>query len=153
MATPHVAGVAALLLQARPSSTSVQLKNAITSSARRDALRDMWPASMGLWKNRCHRARWEPCFQSGRSQMLCREISPSNRIIPTHLIRRRKYGTRSHKTSKGTVSLTVFDVLGKKVARLSTSNKQKERSLHHGMRRLPPAAYIFASCGQGVFSM
>ncbi|HTR80873.1 MAG TPA: S8 family serine peptidase [Bacteroidota bacterium] len=36
MAAPHIAGVLALLLEAKPTSTSDQLRNAVISSARRD---------------------------------------------------------------------------------------------------------------------
>ena len=118
MATPHVAGVAALMLQANPSYTSDQLKNAMISSARRDvftgtSVTPLWgygkidaTGSMGtvlIVKNVPDAVPTDFSL----NQNYPNPFNPSTQIrytLPQHF--------------KGNVVLTVFDVLGKKVTTL-----------------------------------
>ena len=118
MATPHVAGLAALLLQAKPSSTSDQLKNAMISSAIRDSLTGPTPS-----------ARWGygkvDATGSMGTVLSVRQVSndvPRNFSLDQNYPNPFNPSTQIRYTLpqsfKGNVSLIIFDVLGKKVATL-----------------------------------
>jgi len=118
MATPHVAGLAALLLQARPSLTSDQLKNAMISSAIRDSLTGSTPNS-----------RWGygkvNATGSMGSVLSVRQVSnevPGNFSLDQNYPNPFNPSTQIRYTLpqnfKGNVSLVIFDVLGKRVATL-----------------------------------
>ncbi len=118
MATPHVAGVAALLLQAKPLSTSDQLKNAMLSSARRDgfttpSINTQW----GYGKLDATGAMGIVLSVKKVSDVLPSSFSlEQNYPNPFNPATQIRYTIPQH--FKGDVSLTVFDVLGKKVATL-----------------------------------
>ena len=142
MATPHVAGVAALLLQARPSSTSVQLKNAITSSARRDAFTGY--AASPQWGY----GKIDATGSMG-TVLSVRQVSDA---LPRNFSLEQNYPNPFNPSTqirytlpqnfKGTVSLTVFDVLGKKVATL-VNEQQTEGTF--------AASWNAASSASGVY--
>jgi subtilisin family serine protease len=141
MATPHVAGVAALLLQGKPSLTSDQLKNAITSSARRDALTGPVNPQWGYGKI--------DATGSMGTVLSVRQVSDA---LPKNFSLEQNYPNPFNPSTqirytlpqnfKGTVSLTVFDVLGKKVATL-VNEQQTEGTF--------TASWNAASSASGVY--
>ena len=118
MATPHVAGVAALMLQAKPSSTSDQLKNAMISSGRKDAFTGSSPTP--LWG-------YGKIDATGSMGTVLSVRSVPN-TLPRNFSFEQNYPNPFNPSTqiqytlpenfKGNVSLTVFDVLGKKVTTL-----------------------------------
>ncbi len=142
MATPHVAGVAALMLQAKPSSTSDQLKNAMISSARRDSLTGSSISS-----------RWGygkiDATGSMGTVLSVRQVSND---LPRSFSLEQNYPNPFNPSTqirytlppnfKGNVSLTVFDVLGKKVATL-VNEQQTEGTFS--------ASWNAASSASGVY--
>ena len=141
MATPHVAGVAALLLQGKPSLTSDQLKNAITSSARRDALTGPVNPQWGYGK-----------IDATGSMGTVLSVRQVSNALPTNFSLEQNYPNPFNPSTqirymlpqnfKGTVSLTVFDVLGKKVATL-VNEQQTEGTF--------AASWNAASSASGVY--
>ncbi|MGA7162326.1 MAG: S8 family serine peptidase [Bacteroidota bacterium] len=118
MATPHVAGVAALLLQSKPTLTSDQLKNAMTTTARRDAFTGSSVSSLwGYGKIDATGAMGNVLSAVKSSVALPTDFSlDQNYPNPFNPSTEIRYTLPQH--FKGNVSLTVFDVLGKKVATL-----------------------------------
>jgi len=118
MATPHVAGVAALLLQAKPGYTSDQIKNAMTSTARKDVF------TGGSVSSQWGYGKIDATGSMG-SVLAVKEVTAS---VPRNFSLEQNYpnpfnpSTQIHYTLpqnfRGMVSLTVFDILGKKVAAL-----------------------------------
>jgi subtilisin family serine protease len=141
MATPHVAGVAALLLQGKPSLTSDQLKNAITSSARRDALTGPVNPQWGYGKIDATGSMGTVLSVRQVSDALPRNFSlEQNYPNPFNPSTQIRYTLPQN--FKGTVSLTVFDVLGKKVATL-VNEQQTEGTF--------TASWNAASSASGVY--
>jgi subtilisin family serine protease len=141
MAAPHVAGVAALLLQGKPSLTSDQLKNAITSSARRDALTGPVNPQWGYGK-----------MDATGSMGTVLSVRQVSNALPKNFSLEQNYPNPFNPSTqirytlpqnfKGTVSLTVFDVLGKKVATL-VNEQQTEGTF--------AASWNAASSASGVY--
>ncbi len=118
MAAPHIAGVAALMLQAKPSSTSDQLKNAMISSGRKDSFTGSLPNP--LWG-------YGKIDATGSMGTVLSVRSVPN-TMPRNFSLEQNYPNPFNPSTqiqytlpenfKGNVSLTVFDVLGKKVTTL-----------------------------------
>jgi minor extracellular serine protease Vpr len=142
MAAPHVAGVAALMLQGKPFLTSDQLKNVITSSARRDAFTGS--AASPQWGY----GKIDATGSMG-TVLSVRQVSDA---LPKNFSLEQNYPNPFNPSTqirytlpqnfKGTVSLTVFDVLGKKVATLV--NEQKTEGTF-------AASWNAASSASGVY--
>lgn len=118
MSAPHITGVLALLLQAKPSMTSDQLRNAITGSAREDGFTgSQVSAQWGFGK-----VDAEGAMSSVLSVVKLSEAIPSefallqnfpNPFNPSTQVR---YSLSSSFNDR--VTLTVYDVLGRRVATL-----------------------------------
>jgi subtilisin family serine protease len=124
MAAPHLAGVAALLLQAKPTLTSEQLKNAIASSARRDAF------TSPLVNSRWGYGKVDAAAAMG-TVLSVRKISDA---MPASFSLEQNYPNPFNPSTRilyelpaqfhGIVTLTVFDLLGKNVATLVNEFQQ-----------------------------
>jgi len=118
MATPHVTGLLALLLQAKPNSTSDQLRSAITSSGRKDSftgsqVTDRWGYgklnAVGSMQTvlSVERISGAAPKEFSLSQNYPNPFNPATEILytlPSGFI--------------GKVSLIVYDVLGRRVVTL-----------------------------------
>ncbi len=84
MATPHVTGATALLLGAKPSLTTAQIKNYFTSTARTDAFTStVWNSSWGYGKMDIYKAMAGAVGASGSSRAILSYYSGSAPYITT----------------------------------------------------------------------
>ena len=121
MSTPHIAGVLALLLQANPALTSDQLKNAITSTARKDSFTgSQASAQWGFGKVDAAAAMGTVLSVAERSRPIPNNFSLSqnfpNPFNPATVI-------RYQLAVNSVVTVEVYDVLWREVARLENGEQ------------------------------